>query len=172
MSDFDLEDLVNLEQKFYDAGFAEGFEHGKMEGHNEGLTYGLEKGYDMWEEIGFYEGFATLWKSIHSKGESPDSRIMNSSNTLLELIKRFPTENPGEDSDIDVMKILGQIRSRYKMLCHLVGVKPSLRSAQSDDSGIMLGTEEMTSSERNNQKNSVWVVQKPSEVEEPPDLSF
>jgi hypothetical protein len=31
---------------------------------------------------------------------------------------------------MDVVKVLGQIRSKYKMLCSLVGVRPSLRASQ------------------------------------------
>ena len=34
------------------------------------------------------------------------------------------------DPEMDVVKVLGQIRSKYKMLCSLVGVKPSLRASQ------------------------------------------
>lgn len=29
----------------------------------EGRSLGREKGYEIWEELGFYEGFASTWKS-------------------------------------------------------------------------------------------------------------
>jgi primary-amine oxidase len=28
---------------------------------------GREKGFEMWEELGFYEGFALMWKAICTK---------------------------------------------------------------------------------------------------------
>jgi len=52
---------------------------------------------------------------------------------ILNLISKFPTENPStslndeEDAEgdgIDLTRQLSQIRSRYKLLCSLIGVKP------------------------------------------------
>ena len=31
---------------------------------------GREKGFEMWEELGFYEGFAKLWRAIAERGKS------------------------------------------------------------------------------------------------------
>ncbi len=79
--DFDLESLVNVEQsygplhyhlhglifircRFYDEGYKDGFAHGRIHGLIEGRALGREKGFEMWEELGFYEGFALMWKSI------------------------------------------------------------------------------------------------------------
>lgn len=60
------------------------------------------------------------------------SRAVHNAKLLLDLIARFPTENPSHtDSEVDIPKLFNQIRSRYKMLCALIGIKPSLRAAQS-----------------------------------------
>jgi hypothetical protein len=33
----------------------------------EGRALGREKGYEMFEELGFYEGFARTWKNLYDK---------------------------------------------------------------------------------------------------------
>ena len=57
---------------FYDSGYHDGFAHGRIHGLIEGRALGREKGFEMWEEIGFYEGFALTWRAIlrqQSKGD-------------------------------------------------------------------------------------------------------
>lgn len=79
--DVDIESLVHLEQsyavterillsltshlRFYDEGYKDGFAHGRIHGLIEGRALGREKGYEMFEELGFYEGFALTWKKIY-----------------------------------------------------------------------------------------------------------
>jgi hypothetical protein len=65
-------------------------------------------------------------------------RVANHMKHLLELISQFPKTNPStspEHADMDVEKMFRQIRSRYKILCATLGVKPSLRAA--DGSPVM-----------------------------------
>ena len=47
---------------FYDSGYNDGFAHGRIHGLIEGRALGREKGFEMWEELSFYEGFALTWK--------------------------------------------------------------------------------------------------------------
>lgn len=47
---------------FYDQGYEDGYTHGRIHGLIEGRALGREKGFEMWEELGFYEGFALLWR--------------------------------------------------------------------------------------------------------------
>lgn len=37
-----------------------------MHGAIEGRAMGREKGYEIWEELGFYEGFAQTWKAVYA----------------------------------------------------------------------------------------------------------
>lgn len=50
--------------RFFDSGHEEGYAHGRIHGLIEGRSLGNEKGFEMWEEIGFYEGFSIIWRSI------------------------------------------------------------------------------------------------------------
>ena len=63
---------------------------------------------------------------------------------LLELIGQFPRVNPSSastlkesnEADIDISKLQRQIRSRYKVLCSCLGVRPRMRVASSSESGV------------------------------------
>ncbi|EIW87177.1 DUF1715-domain-containing protein, partial [Coniophora puteana RWD-64-598 SS2] len=137
---FDLEELVHLEQTFYDSGHADGFAHGRVHGLIEGRALGREKGFEMWEELGFYEGFARTWQAVYAKRGQEDDRVVHHTKHLLALIAQFPTVNPktaaaatagGDSEGLDIEKLQRQIRSRYKALCASLGVKPTLRAASS-----------------------------------------
>ncbi|KAG0703622.1 hypothetical protein DFH29DRAFT_828830 [Suillus ampliporus] len=136
--EFDLEALVHLEQTFYDAGYADGFAHGRIHGLIEGRALGREKGFEIWEEIGFYEGFANTWQAIYAKHGHNDQRTMHHIKHLLDLISQFPRINPsaavvsGATEEVDISKLQRQIRSRYKALCASLGVKPTLRAADTE----------------------------------------
>lgn len=59
-----LDDLVSLEDRFYEEGWAQGAPHGELHGLFEGRALGREKAWELWEEVGYYEGVATLWRGI------------------------------------------------------------------------------------------------------------
>ncbi|KAH9940019.1 uncharacterized protein BXZ73DRAFT_88781 [Epithele typhae] len=142
--DFDLEELVNVEQTFYDEGYRDGHAHGRVHGLIEGRALGREKGFEMWEELGFYEGFARLWGAVLAARGAQDERAQNHVRLLLALIAQFPRVNPSTaiasaaadadastdaGPDVDIPRLFRQIRSRYKLLCATLGVRPTLRAA-------------------------------------------
>ncbi|KAF8131563.1 hypothetical protein EV363DRAFT_1398652 [Boletus edulis] len=96
----DLEELVHLEQTFYDAGYTDGYAHGRIHGLIEGRALGREKGFEIWEEIGFYEGFARTCQAIQAHHDvqrgcqRQDQRAMHHITHLLDLVRQFPTVNP------------------------------------------------------------------------------
>lgn len=64
--------------RFYDEGYQDGFAHGRIHGLIEGRELGREKGFEMWEELGFYEGFALLWRSIHEIQGGKEESVFDS----------------------------------------------------------------------------------------------
>ncbi|KZT58046.1 hypothetical protein CALCODRAFT_482738 [Calocera cornea HHB12733] len=116
---FDLDDLANLEQHFYDTGHLSGLAHGRIHGLIEGRELGREKGFDLWEEVGFYEGFGKAWRALLAGagggagsgtgtgtgegrvggGEAGRARALQSVARLLALVDRFPTTNPTPSAD-------------------------------------------------------------------------
>jgi predicted transposase YdaD len=54
--------------RFYDVGYQDGYTHGQKHGLIEGRTLGKEKGYEMWEEVGFYLGSARTFVALLKVG--------------------------------------------------------------------------------------------------------
>ena len=62
---------VNTQQyRFYSIGYEDGYKHGRLHGLIDGRALGAEKGFELWEELGFYEGTARLWTAIASTDAS------------------------------------------------------------------------------------------------------
>ena len=55
---------ATAKRRFYEQGYQDGYAHGRVHGLIEGRALGREKGFEMWEELGFYEGFARMWGAI------------------------------------------------------------------------------------------------------------
>lgn len=138
--DFPLDNLSNLEQSFYNSGYEDGFAHGRIHGLIEGRALGREKGYEIWEEVGFYKGFALLWAAV-TKSASPvrerQNRALRHATHLLELVSAYPKQNPshlvqssqtrGESlpSESQVSPLdLTKIRSKYRLLCASLNISP------------------------------------------------
>ncbi|KIP01794.1 hypothetical protein PHLGIDRAFT_80066 [Phlebiopsis gigantea 11061_1 CR5-6] len=170
--DFDLEDLVHVEQTFYDEGYTDGFAHGRIHGLIEGRALGREKGYEMWEELGFYEGFALMWRAVLEQHGSKDDRAASNITHLIGLIAQFPRINPSstDSSDLDIPKLFRQIRSRYKALCATLGVRPTLRAAGAQDGLDDPGDSPAGASAVAGQ--SVWKIDKQPPARVTNDLSF
>lgn len=72
--DHDLDSLLSLEDTFYQEGLASGQPHGELHGLFEGRALGREKCWELWEEVGYYEGAAQLWKAVLVAQGKQDSR--------------------------------------------------------------------------------------------------
>ncbi|KAI0631383.1 DUF1715-domain-containing protein [Trametes polyzona] len=183
--DFDLEELVNVEQTFYEEGYKDGFAHGRIHGLIEGRALGREKGFEMWEELGFYEGFAMMWKAVLESEATQDERTTNHIGHLLALIAQFPRVNPSATSggpEVDIPKLFRQIRSRYKLLCSTLGVRPTMRAA--DGSSLSLSPERESGAnppsagsreggeKAHGARRNVWAVHPPGDSLASTELNF
>lgn len=58
-------DTINaLEETHYQQGYTDGHAHGALHGLYEGRELGQEKCFEWWEELGFLEGQAQLWRRL------------------------------------------------------------------------------------------------------------
>ncbi|WVW79295.1 hypothetical protein I302_101262 [Kwoniella bestiolae CBS 10118] len=151
-----LEEITNMESTFYKQGYQAGYEHGQLHGLFEGRELGKEKAWELWEEIGYYEGWAGTYvellggKVMEGEGggrKGKDARTLNHAQILLSLISTFPRTNPSQpsrppseiqpnptatnaSSEVDLASLISNIRARYKLLCSSLNVKPRLHVAQ------------------------------------------
>jgi predicted transposase YdaD len=56
----------------YREGYANGHAHGELHGTFEGRELGQLKGFEVWEEVGYYEGMARFWLS-NLEAQAPDT---------------------------------------------------------------------------------------------------
>ena len=150
-------------QSFFQHGYTDGYAHGRIHGLIEGRAAGKEKGMALWEEVGYYQGFAMLLKAAYANNDGSSyvfmfaccdcthilyfcnrlasRRASHHITSLLSAIDRFPSVNPKPKTEaeaesqattpgdeLDVSKLLSQIRSRYKALCSVLSVPLRLRS--------------------------------------------
>ncbi|WRT69015.1 uncharacterized protein IL334_005997 [Kwoniella shivajii] len=152
-----LEEITNMESKFYKEGYESGYAHGKLHGLFEGRELGREKAWELWEEVGYYQGWANVYVSLlngngngnkEKEGrKGKDARALNHAQILLSLIETFPIENPSStpipipnssssslpvessSAPLDLAGLLSNIRARYKLLCSSLGQRPRLQVA-------------------------------------------
>ncbi|BEJ15842.1 hypothetical protein CspHIS471_0504470 [Cutaneotrichosporon sp. HIS471] len=90
-----FDDALNLESKFYDEGYADGHAHGAQHGVFEGRQLGREKAWEVWDELGFYEGYARVWLcKLEGKVGRKEVKSASHATALLGLIAGFPIVNP------------------------------------------------------------------------------
>ncbi|ETR97064.1 DUF1715 domain-containing protein [Trichoderma reesei RUT C-30] len=61
MSSDPLEDVFNLEGRFYNQGYNQGVEDGARAGRIEGRSFGMEKGFEKFLESGRLAGKSLVW---------------------------------------------------------------------------------------------------------------
>ncbi|KAM0751241.1 DUF1715-domain-containing protein [Meredithblackwellia eburnea MCA 4105] len=135
-----MDDLVALESNFYDQGFSSGLPHGELHGLFEGRQLGREHSWQIWEEVGYYEGMAILWKHLLISQGKTGTRAFTNIETLLTNINLFPLSNNSsslsstttatmeeeEPSQPDITELLTSIRTKYRTVCAGLGVRPRM----------------------------------------------
>jgi hypothetical protein len=98
-----FDDLLGLEEKFYDEGYQLGITEGEKAGRIEGRVFGLEKGFEKYMEAGRQHGRSMVWagrfpydKRSSSEASSPateastPSPAPTASQTTLPLLSNNP----------------------------------------------------------------------------------
>ncbi|KAE8229740.1 hypothetical protein CF326_g5283 [Tilletia indica] len=104
--DFDFDSLNLLEDSSYQRGYNGGYEHGQLHGTFEGRQLGREKGYEVWDEVGYYEGVAQFWHNAldqTSKDSVGNNRTISRQrhhlSELQKAINAFPQHNRHSEED-------------------------------------------------------------------------
>ncbi|KAF2491006.1 hypothetical protein BU16DRAFT_422851, partial [Lophium mytilinum] len=71
-------DVLDLEETYYQEGYALGVEDGSRAGRIEGRVFGLEKGFEKFAAMGLLHGKATVWSSrIPGPKREPERSLVN-----------------------------------------------------------------------------------------------
>lgn len=114
-----------LHHRFFEAGYQVGVQDGQEAGQLEGHQLGDKEGFKLWEELGYYLGQAQIWGGTQDNTAKLKAKIQN----LIALIEAFPTHNPPESHEADILSHLNNIRANYRMCCANMGLRPRIREA-------------------------------------------
>ncbi|PWN43563.1 hypothetical protein IE81DRAFT_288504, partial [Ceraceosorus guamensis] len=96
----DLDTLDNVEESSYHVGYDDGHHHGVLHGKFEGRSIGRTKGFELWEEVGYYESMSQTWLSLLDAQTSHPAALSRKQQkqrqqlvNLLSLIASFPMAN-------------------------------------------------------------------------------
>ncbi|KAK3942247.1 DUF1715 domain-containing protein [Diplogelasinospora grovesii] len=110
MADDPFEDLLNLEDQFYQEGYQQGYDDGVKAGRIEGRTFGLEKGFAKFLESGRLYGRSVVWanrlpSSSTTTAQSASTDSETGSNTVKEEKQQLPSlsRNPRLEKHITAL---------------------------------------------------------------------
>ena len=75
MSSDPFDDILGLEDKFYDEGYQLGSTEGAKAGKIEGRVFGLEKGFEKYVEAGRLHGRSVVWAGRLPQSHAPDKPV-------------------------------------------------------------------------------------------------
>lgn len=70
-----FDDLLGLEEKFYDEGYQLGASEGAKTGRIEGRVFGLEKGFEKYMEAGRLHGRSLVWAGRFPQKDIPENPV-------------------------------------------------------------------------------------------------
>lgn len=133
-----LDDVLNIEERFYSEGYQQGLEDGVQAGRIEGRSFGMQKGFEKFLESGRLAGKAIVWANRipHQPGAAADAtakepctlpqlpknaRLEKNINTLYALVEpeTLSTANTDEavqDFDDRVKRALGKAKIVERMV--------------------------------------------------------
>lgn len=130
---FDLNDVLDLDQQPYMDGYQEGHAKGQFYGRLEGRALGREKGFELWTELGYYTGVMQMYQQslvryakegLTRKAQKQTQQIEQ----FLQLCEQMPLKNndnsqsePIDEDAPDLEKLLERIRAKYRLLCKSLG---------------------------------------------------
>lgn len=127
-----FDDVLNLEDQYYDQGYKQGYDDGFQAGKVEGRSVGLKTGYEKFFEAGRLQSKAVVWanripnlqktsdESMHEQAESENG---GQKKETSEVKSRLPTLNANQ-------RLEKNVTSLYAL------VEPGTLSTDNDDEAV------------------------------------
>lgn len=100
-TEFDLDDVLNLEEEYYNRGYEDGAEQSTKEQYLEGRAYGLQTGFQRFLIIGIFKGLLEHWQN---NIENYDNSIQEILRNRLEDLNKNLTQIKMTNDEIEVGK--------------------------------------------------------------------
>ena len=115
-----FEDLLNLEEKFYQDGYRQGQEDGVKAGRAEGRGLGLEKGYQKFFESGRLFGRAIVWANRLPSAAKPSQQAKGPETAPHASLTANPTQS--QEAQDHKQYQLPPLRSNTRMEKHITAL--------------------------------------------------
>lgn len=127
-----FDDIINLEQRFYQQGYEQGVADGEQAGRIEGRQFGMSKGFEKFFESGRLAGKTTVWAS-----RLPEQRRQQelASNAADSQANSATTQDsiPGKQ-ELPLLSENARLAKNIKMLYALV--EPETLSTENSDEAV------------------------------------
>lgn len=129
-SDDIFDDVINIEQKFYDQGRLEGEKHGIEISSREGKIMGHKHGIHIGSEFGYYQSCVDTWVMFAKKYPNflKSSRIFKSLIKFQDLI-----ESTSQLSFKEIIDQLPYIKTKFKQLSLQIRFNDTLFVQKTED---------------------------------------
>ncbi|EER35964.1 conserved hypothetical protein [Candida tropicalis MYA-3404] len=117
MSDFDIDEVLNLEEEQYNLGFKEGQEHSTKEQYLEGKQYGYQTGFQRFLIVGYIQGLVGEWLDNLDNYNASKS-LQGHINQLSELITDIPLTNGDEEVE-KYEKNIKKARNKLRVIANI-----------------------------------------------------
>ncbi|CAL5091288.1 unnamed protein product [Urochloa decumbens] len=116
-----LEPSVLVEETHYGKGFRIGYAAGLVSGKEDARKLGLNMGFQVSEELGFYQGCLDVWIAVaHINHGAFSDRMKKNLEQMAALVSSYPISNPENEQ---IQEIMGQIRLKFRIITANLGVK-------------------------------------------------
>lgn len=112
--DLDVDEVLNLEEEYYQKGFLEGKEHSTREQHIEGKEYGYQTGFQRALIVGYIQGLMEYWQQHHDL-----SSVAGHMKQLHDIILGIPLTN-GESEVAEFEKRINKARNKVRVLATIL----------------------------------------------------
>ncbi|KAK9466793.1 hypothetical protein V1512DRAFT_192213, partial [Lipomyces arxii] len=106
-----FDDVLSLEESFYNEGYNNGIKDGEKAGTSEGKQFGLETGFQRFLTLGIVQGRCEIWNK-----QSKQSRQLQ---VLTEMIAAVDVSNTEHAVD-EFSKTIKTVRNRVKVVQRLM----------------------------------------------------
>ncbi|KAL1863940.1 hypothetical protein VTK73DRAFT_6319 [Phialemonium thermophilum] len=143
MADDPFDDLLNLEDQFYEEGFRQGSADGIRAGRIEGRSLGMEKGFEKFQESGRLQGRVIVWANrlAHLRATPAASRSAtegvdagNRADNDVRPDRRHEEDDSGSRKQIPPLTSSARLARNVTMLYALV--EPDTLSTENTDEAV------------------------------------
>jgi hypothetical protein len=126
-----FDEVLGLEEEFYEEGYRQGLADGVKAGQIEGRTFGLEKGFEKYVESGRLHGKSLIWANRAPQFQSSATSTGSDSPESRETIQQ---ENHAASSDLKLPNLPENARlAKHIKVLYALAESESLSTENTED---------------------------------------